>query len=92
MVTCEHKDTCHTFLRQEFLYLKGRMCTCMCLCVPNPGFTYVCVRSAQMHEDIWEIHKEMFAVLLLGSDSQSQRRGVRFLYFLLYILLHGLIF
>lgn len=92
MVTYEHKDTCHTFLRQEFLYVKGRMCGCVCLCMPNPVFIYVCVRSAQMHDHIWETHKEMFTVLLLGSDSQSQRRGVRFLYFLLYILLHGLIF
>ena len=91
MVTCEHKDTCHAFLRQEFLYMKGRMCTCVCLCVPNPVFTYVCVRAAQRHEDIWEIHKEIFTVFLLGGDSQSQRRGVQFLYFLLYILLHGFI-
>ena len=68
------------------------MCAHVCLSVQSPVSKYGCVGWAQMHEYIWEIHKEMFAVLLLGSDSQSQRRGVRFLYFLLYILLHGLIF
>lgn len=89
---CEHKDTSHKFPWQKFLYIKGRMCACMCLCVQNPVSTYVCVGCAQMHEDIWEIHKEVFTVLPPGSDSQSQRRGVRILYFILYILLRGLIF
>ena len=42
------------------------MCACMCLCVQNPVFTYVCIGCAQMHEDIWEIHKEMFTVLPPG--------------------------
>ena len=70
--------------------MKGRMCAYVCLSVQSLVSKYVCVGWAQMHEDIWEIHKEIFMVLL--PDSGYQGRRVRILYFLLYILLHDLIF
>ena len=66
------------------------MCAHVCLSVQNPVSKYVCVGWAQIHKDIWEIHKEIFMLLL--PDSSYQGRRVRILYFLLYILLHGLIF
>ena len=65
------------------------MCAHVCLSVQSPVSKYGCVGWAQMHEYIWEIHKEIFMVLL--PDSGYQGRRVRILYFLLYIL-HDLIF
>ena len=55
------------------------MCAHVCLSVQNPVSKYVCVGSAHIHEDIWEIHKEIFMVLL--PDSGYQGRRVRIFYF-----------
>lgn len=62
------------------------------MCVYEPIYIYERVGCVHMYEDIWERNKGIFTVVLPESGSQSQRRIVRILYFLLYILLHCLIF